>query len=331
MSKNVNKNLFSKFYLGVADEKEEEQVFQSDESEAMLKDQWENYAQAKSIYGDMDHDKIKSGIFKKIHQTNSKPGFYNHLRGFLQRYAAAIIIPLFAAGLIYFFFSSPDSAVNLKMVEKSNPRGVRSEILLSDGSKIWLNADSRISYPEKFTGDSRIVYLFGEAFFDVQKDVRRPFIVKTSKIDIEVLGTRFNVKSYTEDEDIETTLQSGKVSVKRVNPETGELSKVFLEPNQQVEFNVMTQKFTCNKVDAGKYSLWTQGKLIIDAESFDELVLKLERWYNVDIDLPKDLSKKYNFTLTITNETIEEVLNLIVKTTPGLKIENKDGIVKISE
>jgi len=331
MNKNNNKKIVVKFLHGIADDKEKQELYNSPESENMLKEQWENFDQAKSKYGEMDHAKLKAAIFEQIKHKKQSKAYLIKFTGFLQKYAAAILIPLFAAGVIYFFFSNPDSAVNLKMVEKSNPRGVRSEILLSDGSKIWLNADSRISYPEKFTGDSRIVYLIGEAFFDVKKNLQMPFIVKTTKIDIEVLGTRFNVKSYTNDNDIETTLESGKVSVKRVNPETGELTQALIEPNQQVQYNIKTQKFSYSNVDAGKYSSWIEGKLIIDAESFDELVLKLERWYNVDINLQKDLSKKYNFTLTITDETIGEVINLIGKTTPGLKIDYKGSIINIAE
>jgi len=331
MKRKLDKNLFAKYYSGTANEEEIQQVFDSEESETMLQKQWDNLDEAKTKFGGMDKERMKRELFKKIESKPEKTIFLKQATTFFMRNAAAFLIPIAAAALILYFIGKPDTGQTAKMVEKVNEKGVRSELILPDGSKVWLNSDSKISYPEKFATENRIVQLEGEAYFEVVKNTEQPFIVKTSKLDIEVLGTRFNVKSYKEDKSIETTLLLGKVSVKRVNPATGKIVKTVLTPNQQAVFNIEKEKFSFIQVDAEKFSSWTQGKLVIDEESFGELVKKLERWYNVEIALQADLEFKYNYTLTVTNEKLDDVLSLVKKTTPSITIVQKDNKITITE
>lgn len=331
MKKKLDKNLFAKYYSGTANEEELQQVFDSEESENMLQKQWENIEESKTLFGAMDKELMKSELFKKIETKPEKITFLSQATTFFMRNAAAFLIPIAAAALIFYFIGKPDTNQTAKMVEKVNEKGVRSELILPDGSKVWLNSDSKISYPEKFASDSRTVQLEGEAYFEVVKNTEQPFIVRTSKLDVEVLGTRFNVKSYKNDQNIETTLLSGKVSIKRLNPATGKVVKTVLTPNQQAVFNIEKEKFSFSQVDAEKFTSWTQGKLVMDEESFDELVKKLERWYNVEILLQADLERKYNYTLTVTTEKLDDVLNLVKKTTPSLTIVQKDNKITITE
>ncbi|MEE4197157.1 MAG: FecR domain-containing protein [Bacteroidales bacterium] len=329
--KKLNKKLFARFYWGISNDNERKEVFDSKESDEMLWDQWENYAEMKLVSPQPDHDKITRNINQKI-ARNNRQGNNQGIR-FLStmHYAAAGIVAfIVSAVLIYLLVYSPGSIDSIAMIEKENPRGQRSEHILPDGSKVWLNADSKIIYPEEFNNSSREVKLRGEAYFEVTKD-KKPFLVKTDRIDIEVLGTEFNVMAYPYDQTITTTLVAGKVSVKRINPETQKIQKAVLTPNHQAIYHKTEERFILDQVDVLPYTSWIQGKLMFDKTPLIEIVKTLERWYGVEILLQKKLDEQYCYTLTITDESIKEVMNLIQKTTPGINITIHDQSIEISK
>lgn len=328
MSKKLNIKLFSKYYWGIATEKEKEEVYNSKESLSMLKEQWDNYSDQERKQVKIDHNKVTSVLNRKIAESKQIRKI-NKLGAFLIKHAASILIPVIAIGTLYFFLvMQPGIINNISQVEKVTPRGERSELLLPDGTKVWLNAETKIKYPEKFFGKYRIIELDGEAFFDVVKNPKKPFIVKTNKIDIEVLGTSFNVSSYSNDKFIETTLVRGKVRISRKNPNTLSVQKAILTPNHQAIFYKEEEKLVLDKVDVTNYTSWKQGIITFDNEPFCNMVNVLERWYNVDIKIDPELIGKYNYTLTITDESLEEVLTLIKKTTPKVTIKRNKNIIE---
>ncbi|MDF1550172.1 MAG: DUF4974 domain-containing protein, partial [Bacteroidales bacterium] len=136
---------------------------------------------------------------------------------------------------------------------------------------------------------------------------------------------------YLNDKTISTTLVTGKVSVQRLNPKTNKVRRAILSPNQQAVFYKETEDFVLDKVDINKFTLWRQGKLVIEGKSFKELANELERWFDVDINLQKSLYTKYSYTITITDETIENVMDLIKRTTPSLTIKYEGKHIYISE
>lgn len=332
MKKKINKKSFAKYYWGIANEQERREIHDSDESDEMLREQWENYNELKLVSSEPNHDKITHNINKRINQSLNKKENRNLFFSFIMKYAAAGIITLLASSvLVYLLWFSPVVIDQIAMIEKENPRGQRSELLLPDGSKVWLNAESKITYPEDFKGNNRIISLEGEAYFDVVNNDKKPFIVKTNKIDIEVLGTGFNVMAYPCDETITTTLVNGKVSVKRPDFETQKVQKAILTPNHQAIYYKNEDKFVLDQVDVTKYTSWKQGKLIFDNVPIIDLVNTLERWYGTEILLQENLSYKYNYTLTITEESLTQVMNLIQKTTPNINITINNGVIEISE
>jgi len=162
------------------------------------------------------------------------------------------------------------------------PYGNQSRLVLSDNTVVWLNAGSRLVYPSRFEDKTREVLLFGEAFFEVSKDEKKPFIVKTSDLQIKVLGTQFNISAYTEDKVIQTVLKEGSVSIRNNNSGLFERDLV-LKPNQMASFNRTSKDTKVYEVDVNYYTLWTKGLLSFDEIDFTRIVKKVERFYNISI------------------------------------------------
>jgi transmembrane sensor len=175
----------------------------------------------------------------------------------------------------------------LRMNEVVIPYGKKSELLLADGTKVWLNAGSRLAFPSRFTKNTREVFLEGEACFEVAKNEKQPFIVKAGNLDVKVLGTHFNVSAYPADATIETVLLEGSVAVEK--PKAFGLGKteVVLKPSQKASFKKEKSEFTVtDEPDVDLYIAWTYGWLKYKRESLSSVLRKVERYYNVEIQLP---------------------------------------------
>jgi len=160
------------------------------------------------------------------------------------------------------------------------PYGKTSEVLLSDRTKVFLNAGSRLVYPENFTGDTREVMLVGEAFFEVQHDQNHPFLVHVGDLRIKVLGTRFNISAYPADNVIETVLAEGKVSMEQYD--AGFFDQATeLVPNQMASFNRTTKTTNVRTVDTDNYTLWTSGVLKFESTDLNRILKQVERFYNI--------------------------------------------------
>ncbi len=188
------------------------------------------------------------------------------------------------------------------------PYGKRSEITLSDGTHIWLNSGSQISYPAEFRDDTREVYLSGEAYFDVSPDVQKPFIVFTKDIRIRVLGTSFNVSSYSADNITQTVLVNGAVKI----TQNGLLARsIEMKPGERVVYNKTHESFNKDRVNVELYSSWIDGYLIFDNEPTSEIIKRLERIYNQRIIADPGLSAiSFSGKLDL-QEDIKDVLDNI--------------------
>lgn len=160
------------------------------------------------------------------------------------------------------------------------PYGNQSKITLADNTVVWLNAGSRLIYPSQFSGETREVLLFGEAYFEVTKNDKQPFVVKTSDLQVKVLGTKFNISAYAEDKIIQTVLAEGSVAIRRNNAGLFEREQV-LNPNQLAAFNKNSAETRIYEVNAAYYTLWTKGLLSFDEVDFNRILKKVERFYNV--------------------------------------------------
>lgn len=239
-------------------------------------------------------------------------------KGFLfywQRVAAILILPVLIGGGIYFAQTKHITDNSVVWQTIVTPPGVKSQAQLPDGTKVWLNSASSLSYPSSFSDGKRNVKLLGEAFFDVAKDEKHPFVVDLGKINIEVVGTTFNATNYEHEGRTEVVLASGKVKLFEKNVNENRLVSE-MKPGQQAIFHKAGNTMTLNTVETGKYTSWIDGKLIFRDDPMYEVVRKLNRWFNVQIEFADPDIGDYIYTATFRDETIEQVLSLIKRTSP---------------
>ncbi len=194
------------------------------------------------------------------------------------------------------------------------PRGSVFDVVLADGTKVWMNADSELRYPQTFTGNQRVVQLVGEAYFEVEKNKEKPFIVETSTEHVEVLGTHFNISAYPTERKSMVTLIEGKVQVS-VHGHPGQ----ELHPGQQ---SVIQDKYLrIQDVDTDEYIAWKNGEFMFNEESLISAVRKIERWYNLEIDVDPELMDLYLWGSVPRKENFGEVLKLIQLTNKKVKVK----------
>jgi transmembrane sensor len=255
--------------------------------------------------------------------------------------AASIIAVLFLSWTLYHkrsIASRPSRTIpGEEVLAKA---GTRTRLVLPDGTQVWLNSNSKLRYSNEFNTESREVGLEGEAYFDVTKDMQRPFIVHTSSLDIKVLGTSFTIKSYPQDETIEATLLKGTIEVSRKdNPNT---ARVILKPNEKLVFNKLIvpsgrtnlspdrinirtpsapPDIAVNSIrkdipDSDKVeTAWMYNRLVFKGDSFKELAEKMERWYNVRIAIRDSSLNNCHFGGAFAGETVEEAFKALQLTT----------------
>ncbi|MBW8245135.1 FecR domain-containing protein [Muricauda oceani] len=229
-------------------------------------------------------------------------------------YAACVMI---MAALAYTLLSPNEQfeEKSSQIILASTSIGENKTITLSDGTKVTLNANTTFSYPEKFSEESRDVSLQGEAFFDVAHNPEKPFIVATENgMNIQVLGTVFNVKSYPEDQNVETTLVSGKVKV----VEEHNQKTVVLAPSQRATYVKDADKLIVDNVQTKKFTAWREGKLIYDETPIRQVISDLKRKYKVDISVESPGIMDYKYTGEFDNLGIEQILDLFEVSSPIL-------------
>lgn len=193
----------------------------------------------------------------------------------------------------------------------SIPVGGEYRVILSDGTKIRLNSDTRLKFPGVFNNQKRVVYLEGEAYFEVAPSATQPFIVKTPEMDIQVLGTKFNVKAYAEDDAVYTTLAEGAVQAKSEKNNTA----MVLSPDQQCRYLKNTGKMEKHEVDAQIYTGWTEGKFIFENETLEEIMKQLNRWYDTRVSYQNNEVRDYRFTGIVDRfDNIKTILDMMEKT-----------------
>lgn len=269
--------------------------------------------------------------------------------------SVAAVVSFIAFGLNYLLRSSDNPlAINKKSEIVAKP-GAKSKMVLPDGTTVWLNSGSKLTYADNFRDSIRAVELDGEAFFDVTKDAKHPFIVHTSGIDIRVLGTAFNVKSYSTEATIEATLIRGLIEVVKKNEPKS--PKIILRPHEKLVFNkaeetiVKSSGIDASEIIAKKIVLapkeisitplpknrpdtalaetsWVYNKLIFEGDSFSELAIKMERWFNVHFVFNDMKVSEYRFRGVFENENIEQALKAL-QLTASFKYEINGNEISI--
>jgi len=207
---------------------------------------------------------------------------------------------------------TPQNAKETLMNTLLVPKGGEYTLVLSDGTRIFVNSMSKLEFPVRFTGNKREITLEGEAYFEVAPDQSKPFIVTVKGAQIQVLGTSFNIKAYGDDQQSFTTLVEGKVKLRASNPAS---PVCFLEPNQQAVFDPSTSGFEVQKVDAAQIVQWISGKYSFTNQSLDEIMKTLSRWYDFNYQYENESLKSLRFEGGLNKyENIEPILEIIRRT-----------------
>ena len=238
---------------------------------------------------------------------------YSDLKVYL-RIAAVLAI----ASFIYLFYKSnqiqvgEEIAINQNTIIKENSLGRKYQIYLPDGTTVWLNVQSKIEYTQKFIGDSRLVKLTGEAYFDVAKDKSKPFIVETSTMSVTAIGTAFNVRAFVDDDQHQISLAEGKVMVKGLSDANMANGKTFLNPGKALAVLKSNGQIIQSDFNIKKVLSWKDGIIYFEDATFTEVIGVLQRWYGKEFIVNNQgKAGAWKFGSEFHNETLENVMRTI--------------------
>jgi len=235
----------------------------------------------------------------------------------IQRVAVVLLLPL----LVYSGYMTIQNQMKgnrreqVMMQTVISRQGMVSQFVLSDGTKVWLNSDSRLLFPMHFVGDKREVILKGEAFFEIAKNEKQPFRVNANELYVEALGTSFDVASFDNDTQSEVVLVTGKVEL---SSQDGQIRKELgvMSTGQRAIFLRGKQRVFTEAVEVEKYIAWREGNLVFRNDSMEDVVKRLNRWFNVAIVIDDPEIKSYRYKATFRNESLKQVLHLLKLSAP---------------
>lgn len=252
---------------------------------------------------------------KKVNQRISKKEL--SLVTIIQRIAAVLLIPLI--GYTGFVLNEnkklKQTNVAIQYQTISSRQGMVTQFDLADGTKVWLNSGSSLQFPSSFTTDTRKVKLIGEAYFEVTKNPHQPFLVQTNDVNIEVLGTSFNVVSFKGEKRSEVVLVEGKVKLLSTDENDYKVIET-MAPGQRTIYSQENQQLKNENVSVEKYIAWKNGDLIFQDDNMEEVVRRLSRWFNVEIVINDPEIKSYVYKAAFRNENLTQVLNLLKISAP---------------
>lgn len=297
-----------------------------------------------------DKERIHNEIYQRLHQEINPVLQKSTIFSIRWMSVAAAVLLIAAIGILFYNlqqpFSSKDSSLNASVFQTKI--GEKKQIRLQDGTRVWLNAESKLVLAKDFNEDSRDVVLVGEAYFDVSHSKNKPFRVHTKAFNLNVLGTAFNIKAYPDDLKATATLIRGSISMRGLAPGSVLFTlkptekAVFFNPEKQIveHKNAQKQLKSLPKVSIQRFTqktdstiietAWTNNRLEIYDQTFAEMKEVLERWFNVEIKFKSKAVENYRFRANFNNESITDVLNSLQKA-QHFKYELKDRTVTISK
>ncbi|MDR1501407.1 MAG: DUF4974 domain-containing protein [Prevotella sp.] len=233
---------------------------------------------------------------------------------------AAILLPFVILVSAYLYFK-PQQTESFEVVAN---KGEKASLTLPEGSAVTINSDSRITYYSNYNHKERILELDGEAYFEVNHNPEKPFVVRCKDVAIKVLGTSFGIKAYKDEDNISIVLSSGIIQL------TTPKEDIEMAPNDRIIYNRKTQTTSLEKVNAKDYTDWRQNRLRFENESLETIMKTISRMHNIDIVFEEPQLKSNRFTGTIDNTSIGSVLDAI-KLTSSVGYKLKDGVVFLYE
>lgn len=310
------KEILKKVLSGSMSGEERKSISEQDPVMRHLKKQWDDPANDLSL-SPSARERLLGQITKRI----------NNPKNVMQRWryfgVAASLALLVSLG--YWFVGNGQADPQIVYVVSAGRQSMEA-FYLPDGSHVSLNAGSKLTYPEHFSGKRREISLSGQAFFKVHHDPQHPFIVKTKTMDVKALGTSFEVFTVDSASYTEMILMEGAVEVSTKRNE-GEGDVYLVKPDEKLAYE-MNGEAKIEKVDAKQYSSWYRGgKPSFKNEKLSMILPRLESWYGVRIDCPEEVADKYSFTFSIHNESVELLLNIISNSSPVSYQRREGGFV----
>ncbi|UYQ91705.1 FecR domain-containing protein [Chitinophaga horti] len=224
--------------------------------------------------------------------------------------------------------NAPSDTVN--WLSRQNGKATRAVIELADGSKVWLNADSKLQYPPVFGKNSREVYLTGEAFFNVAPGADRPFVVHLSQGIVKVLGTSFNVRAY-ENEPVQTSVTTGKVAfIPRYGSADGLPDTILITPDEKVTYRQQSGDLTKEVTSAEDEKAWTEGRLVFKDVALEDICLELERTFGKTVKFESEEPRSFRLTGSFKDNSLQDILYYLARSKP-FRYSITDSLVLISE
>jgi transmembrane sensor len=292
---------------------------------------WEELPDEDNNLG-INFDFILDKIHHKLNLTHSKELLkianqniikYKRRRYFIKiltRVAAILMLPVFGFGL-YMSFKYQSArhgqfSVNQAYNEVFSSVDAVTKVTLPDGSNVWLNHSSSLRYPALFLGNTRNVELKGEGYFEVAHNPKIPFIVKAGEMQVIARGTTFNIMAYPDEDRIETSLIDGHIELQRTGSDGKIIPLLKMEPTDLTIFQKSNNEISTHTINDDRYYSWKDGKLVFNKEPIGEVVKKLSRWFNVDIQVKDPELLELTYTATFVHETLPQVMELIALVSP---------------
>ncbi|WP_020532352.1 FecR family protein [Flexithrix dorotheae] len=288
-------------------------------SYSIIEEYWENRSESQNKRAKQVHDRLFSRINNNTYNEKRKPLDYTKSTGttwarlnIVTRFAAIFILVIGTTFLVTDINIVDDFEEKniVEIIVKENEKGKKTQFTLPDGTKIWLNASSKLEFPKVFTGNSREVYLEGQAYFVVAKDTSKPFKVITNNLSTTALGTEFNISAFSDEDEIEIDLTEGKVLIQNTDEQQANKENILI-PGKALHFNKLTKEITESKFDLKAATAWKDGIIYFSHASLYSVVDKLERWYGVNIQISGKLEKDWDYTGEFDNENLMNVLESI--------------------
>lgn len=266
---------------------------------------------------------VEAGLDRTLCKLRTREKW--HWMSKVTQWAAILTIPLLVSTLImgYLLYQSSEMQDRYTQVSVACGSVVRHE--LPDGTVVWLNSGSKLSYPVTFRSDKREVTLEGEGYFEVTANKEYPFYVHTSEgFSTHVYGTKFNVNAYSESPYIETVLEEGKVQVQLPSQD----SIVALLPQEGIFYDKISHSYVKTRIDSEEYTAWKDGKLIFRNTEIRDVIRRLSRHFNTDIVLNDHSGKNYKYRATFTRETLSQILDYLSQSTKMIWREDSSDRTK---
>lgn len=269
----------------------------------------------------------KSRVYTNILEGISEKERRSRRLIYTLRIAASVLL---VSSLATVFFVRKDDIRNwvdpVKMVETKSKKGQTVLVKLEDGSRVWLNSDSKLSYPEHFDGKKRELQLVGEAYFEVVHQEKQPFIIRSGDVKTVVLGTTFNINAYPENKKVEVTVLSGKVAVVTPSGKKETLKTVFVTSNQKASYVRDEIEIQTSTVKAIETISWKEGKMVFHNTPLLEAIAVVERKYNINLSCSEKIGEcTLSTTADLNNEGLDKVLKVMATLVNG-SVTYQNGI-----